>query len=152
MTTTYSIATETNFILTKLADLTVVFPTSLVSEILIIDPAKILPLPFYDHAVCGCVHQAGRTIPLIALGSIFGLETRPNGQNLTAVCLSETAGEMAGTGLVIERLLGSQTKAQLPLELFEPESAAESSHPNMRLFQPGLLSTQLWQPQRWLNS
>ena len=151
ITTTYSRETETTFILTKLAELTLVFPTGLVSEILIIDPAKILSLPFYDSAVLGCIHQGGRMIPLISLAKIFLGKNNWVQQNLTAVRLSETAGEISGCGLVVEGLLGSQTKAQLPPELFKSSKISEPSDQPICLFKPELLSPQIWQPQRWLG-
>jgi chemotaxis signal transduction protein len=140
------------FLLVRLEGETLVFPSDRVSEILTIERSRILNLPFYAPAVIGCVHQAGRIILLISLRQSLNQKPEPNREILTVIRLSELAGNLAGVGLAIDRVLASQERAELPADFF---NANERSSPIVigdypaRLFQPEMLNANLWQPRSY---
>ncbi len=145
---------EQRFILVRLAQLTFVFPATIVAEILIIERSKVLALPFYDSAILGVVHHRGQIIPLVSMHQIVGIPVDPSGESLTAVRLSGAAGELAGLGLVVDRTLGSSSPDRLPPDLFSTGLLPDSTKTDtkMRLFRPEILGGYLWRPQRWSPS
>jgi chemotaxis signal transduction protein len=139
------------FILTQLGEMTLVFPSQLVAETLLVERTQILPLPFYESVILGCVHSGGQIVPLVDVQAIVGARVSAVRDVLTVVRLSEQAGNLAGIGLIVTQLLGSRTRDNLPQELFE-EGVADSTYmaAGMHLFRLTLLSKQLFQPQRWI--
>lgn len=146
-----SIMPQQRYLLTQLGDVTVVFPLMLVSEMLILVKSQILPLPFYDKAVLGCVHKKGQIIPLVSLQQVMGVETGVSKEKLTVVVLNEQAGNLVGVGLVVDKLLASLGREELPPEVFNLDiSVGEARRQTqMWLFQSKILSALLWQPQRY---
>ena len=141
---------EQRFILTQIDRFTLVFPSTIVAEILIVERSHLLILPFYNSAILGTIYHDAQIVLLVSLHQILEIPTNVMGERLTTVSLSHTAGELAKVGLVIDRTLGMRSLEELPPDLFNvglPDS--KSSDPNMRLFQPQMLPNQLWQPQRW---
>jgi len=143
--TIYSNQLEQRFILVRLQQLTFVFPSTIVAEILVIKRSQILALPFYDSAVLGLVHHNGQIVPLVSMRQIVGISASIFGESLTVVRLSNAAGNVAGLGLVVDQALGSSLLDQLPPDLF----STTITEPKMRLFRPEILGSYLWQPQRW---
>ncbi|MCG9889952.1 MAG: chemotaxis protein CheW [Thermosynechococcaceae cyanobacterium MS004] len=161
------------FILTKVGTKTLVLPAVWVAEIVRIERSQILDLPFYDPLLIGVMHQDGRIVPLIATARLFQTEqSAPQPvlrEALMVVRLGSTAGAIAHLGLVIDRAVGSQTRAELPASLFDASvgasvdasavgstvsNPAEPINPidSMVLMNPSWLPLSLWKPQRWTNS
>ena len=143
--------TEQRFTLAQMDRLTVVFPSEIVAEILMIERSQILALPFYTQAVLGCIHNASRIIPLVSIHQIVGAKVGPTKESLTVVRLSNVAEAMAGIGIVADRVLGSRSQEQLPPDVFSTELSIDSANAGIKvwLFRPEILSSHLWQPQRW---
>lgn len=143
-----SLLHEQRFIQARLDQVTFLFPSAVVTEILIVERSQILALPFYSPAMLGIIHHAGQIVPLISLHQIVGTGVIVTVERLTVVRLNDAIGA-AGVGLVVDRVLGSITKEELPLELFSTALSPNStnSEPKMRLFQPEILDSSLWQPQ-----
>jgi chemotaxis signal transduction protein len=139
------------FILGKLEQLILVFPSALVAEILLIERSQILSLPFYNPTILGCIHQGGQIVPLIASHQLFGIQITLREEVLTVVRLGESAKNLAGVGLIVDRIMGSQTEEQLPPEVFGISQGEDSNNlsSTLRLFEPRLISSDLFRPQRW---
>lgn len=142
---------EQRFILARLEQLTFVFPSTVVAEILIVERSQILVVPFYDPAVLGVIHHGGQIVPLISIHQIMGIPAGLTRESLTVVRLSDAAGELVGLGLVVDMTLGICSSDQLPPDLFSADRLLDSTSVDteMRVFQSELLSNYLWQPQRW---
>lgn len=127
------------FILGRIEQLTYVFPSTLVAEVLLVERSHILALPFYDPAVLGIIHHTGQILPLISMRQIVKIAASPlSVESMTVIRLSQTAEEIAGIGLVIDRVVGSVNAEQLS------ESGSQ-----MKLFQIEDIRKQIWQLQRW---
>lgn len=145
---------EERFILVGLNELTFVFPAILITEILIIERSKILNLPFYSQAILGCVHHAGKIIPLVSLRHVVNGTESVTGENALVVLLNSGAGELAGVGIVIDRVVGSSFRDRLPSNLFDNNLSVESTNTDtkMRLFRPETIASHIWQLQRWRSN
>jgi chemotaxis signal transduction protein len=144
-------APEERFILARLAKLTFAFPSESVTGILLIDRAQILALPLYNSAVIGVVHSSGTILPLVSLRQIVDISGGMNLETLTAIHLSESAGKLAGLGIIVDTTLGMSLKSELPSEIFTTDNP-ELSESQVRLFKPELLSDRIWKPRRWQGS
>jgi chemotaxis signal transduction protein len=142
---TPQIALADRFILTGVEGSTLVFPAVWVAEIWQIDRSQILDLPFYDLLLVGIVHHGGLVTPLIAAARLLDLATASLRERLVVVRLNRTAGKLANVGIIVDRAIGSSTRDRLPADLF----TAAPSHAEMRLIDPELVPSDLWQPQRW---
>ncbi len=134
------------YILTQVERLTLVFPAVWVAEIIRLDRSQILDLPFYAPLLLGVVNHNGQITPLIAAARLldptepFNLKDR-----LMVIRLNEAAGKIANIGVVVDRAIGSSTRQDLPPDLFKPSTSTSE----LVLMRPELISTDLWQPQRW---
>ncbi len=142
---------QPRFILARLEQITLVFPSTEVAEILLIGRSQILALPFYNLAVLGIIHHNGQIMPLISLRQIMGFPPGHNVETLTVIRLKDAAGDLADVGLVVDMTLGMRSSDQLPPDLFKTERLPDltNSQSKMRLFQPEMLASHLWQPRRW---
>ncbi len=142
---------QQRFILARLDQLTFVFPSTVVAEILIVERSQILALPFYDPALTGVIHNRGQIVPLISMRQIVGIPAGLTGESLTVVRLSDAAGDLVNLGIVVDMTLGIRSPDQLPPDLFSADRLLDSTNSDtkMRLFRPELLGGHLWQPQRW---
>jgi chemotaxis signal transduction protein len=142
---------EQRFILAGIGQLKIVFPSSVVADISIIERSQILRLPFYDPRIWGIIHRSGQIMPLVSLRQFFGIPTELMAERLTIMRLNPVMGDLAGVGLIVDTTLGTSSINELPPDLFSSETLAESprSDSKMRLFQPEILGDRLWQPQRW---
>ncbi len=142
---------EQRFILAKVDLHTFVFPSTIVTQISLIERSQILALSFYNPAILGIIHHQGQIIPLISLRQIVGMSAGLTKESLSVVCLSDAAGDLAGVGLVVDLILGMRSPDQLPPDLFSGDLLPDSTNtdPKMQLFQPEILGSHLWHPQRW---
>jgi chemotaxis signal transduction protein len=142
---------EERFILTEVGEAAMVFPAALIGEIILIERSQILPLPFYQPPLTGVIRQGGQIMPLLSMRSLLGLSTSLTSEMLTVIRLGQLAGEQAGVGLIVDKVVGDRTRRQLPSELISTPLPLDSdrSTTKIRLFQLALLDEHLWQPQRW---
>jgi chemotaxis signal transduction protein len=140
------------FLLAQIEQLKLIVSSGLVAEIMLIERSQILPLPFYNPVILGCLHHAGQIVPLIATDRQLGIRTTtPTREILTVVRLSQSAEHLAGVGLLVDKVLGSQSGDRLPAEIFDSDvyfPAIEGDAP-MKLFHPQLISRDIFIPQRW---
>lgn len=140
------------YMLARLERFTLVFPSAIIADIVIISQSQVLALPFYDSACLGAIHYNAQIVPLVSLRRILGMPmTGVSRSNLTVVRLSDAVGDLGGLGLVVDAVFGSRSPGQLPPDLFVSNAPINSSDgaPAMLLFRPEILNSQLWQPQRW---
>jgi chemotaxis signal transduction protein len=132
-------ARESRHILTQVGDQKLAFPPTWVLEVMRVEQAAILPLPFYSSAILGVVNHQGEIVPLIvAQSAVFKQTERPRRETLTAIRLSQTVGSLAGIALIVDQVIGSVSSQQVSAQRSE-----------IRLFQPQDISGQIWQPRRW---
>jgi CheW-like domain len=137
-------ALEDRFILTQVADLTLVFPATQVAEIVRIDRSQILDLPFYDRLLIGIVHYNGLVMPLIAASRLLSATKLALPERAIVVQLNEADDRLGNVGIIVDRAIGSTTGGELPPELF---TTARSGA--MVMMQSHLVPTNLWHPQSW---
>lgn len=137
---------QQNYIITRVGSLNVVFSALIIAEIIIIEAHQILSLPFYQPSIAGCIHYQGKIIPLIALCQMWQIPVNQT-RKLSVIRLNENADFLEGVGVIIERILGQKSQSELPPQLFQSLQTQ-----NMRLFQPSLIDTKVWQPQRFYYS
>ena len=133
------------FILTQIEQQTLVFPAIWVAEILRIDRSQILDLPFYDALIVGIANYNGQMTPLIAAAKLLDLAQFVVPERLMVVRLNQAAGELENVGIIVDRAIGSTTRAELPPELFTTNQSDA-----MVMMTSQLVPTSLWQPQYWL--
>ena len=125
---------ENRYLIASLETKSLAFPTYLVQDILIIERAQILILPFYDSACLGVIHYQNQIVPLISTKQILGIAENTLLQStLTAVRLNDSAEHLAGVALVIDRMEKSITSEELSQE---------------HKFQLTDIPDRIWQPQR----
>jgi chemotaxis signal transduction protein len=136
------------YILVQLEKFTFVFPSFLVQEILLVQRSQLLNLPFYQPTILGVIYQDGKIVPLLSLRQSLGIMEVGSGDKLTTVRLNNTAGNLAGLGIVVDRIIGSRFREELAADLFSNIIPSDSDS-TMRLFQPEILMSDLWKPLRW---
>jgi hypothetical protein len=135
---------EHRFILTQVERLTLVFPATWVAEILRIDRAQILDLPFYDPLMVGIANYNGQITPLIAAARLLEIKNFSLPERLVVVRLNQAAGKLENVGLIVDRAIGSRMREELPPDLFTSEHSGE-----MVMMRSHLVPTSLWEPQYW---
>ena len=130
---TVSVPLQSRYILTHVVGQSLAFPASWVTDILVIERSQVLVLPFYNPEVIGVVHYQGKIVPLVSAHFLTQQHEQVIKQTLVAIRLSQPL-DVAGVGVVVDRLVDSLTAEQLTTE---------------RVFQPDDLPSCLWQPQRW---
>jgi hypothetical protein len=135
------------FLLAGIQDLTLVIPAVWVVEIFRVERSQILALPFYSPLLIGITHHGGQVLPLLSTHSLLDAPSTALRENTMVIKLGDTAGAFAQVGLAIDRPLGSQTRAELPNEIF---SDSQSSSTSWVLLRPELMSQDLWQPLCWI--
>jgi chemotaxis signal transduction protein len=120
---------------------TLVFPATWVAEVLRVDRPQILQLPFYDRSLIGIIDRGGQITPLIAAANC--LEAHSSlGEKLMVVRLNEANERLGNVGLIVDRLVGTTTRAELPSDLFTTHRSGE-----MVMMSMELVPTNIWQPQ-----
>lgn len=127
------------FILTQVANKIVVFPATWVGEVLRIDRAFVLNLPFYNQLVAGIVDRNGQTIPLVNTASLLKLEQLNLPERFVVVKLDRAEDGLTNVGLIVDRLVGNITRAELSSELFTTHNSG-----GMILIQSHIFPTNLW--------
>jgi chemotaxis signal transduction protein len=140
---TKTFAPDQRFILTQVDDLTLRFSADWVAETLLIERAQIVSLPFYDPAILGCVSVGSQVVPLVSSAQFLGLKTSLVREVLTVVRLGEAAEYLAGVGILVDRMIGSQMGSQVSATFNQDSSRKDIQ------FDLTLLGTELFQPQRW---
>jgi chemotaxis signal transduction protein len=148
--TTEQVLLVDRFILAQVGSKTLVFPANWVAEIFRIDRSQILDLPFYDRLLVGIVDRAGQIIPLIAATQLLEIVQPSVSERLVVVRLldisssdSDRSSEsLENIGLIVDRLIATTTRAQLPVDLFSQHHSAE-----MVMMRLALVPTNIWQPQ-----
>jgi chemotaxis signal transduction protein len=128
------------YLLTQVADLTLVFAAANVTEIIRVEKSKILTLPFYSFQVAGLVNHNGQLIPLLSAHSLLQQVPTRNQEIWTVIRLQADEGHI---GIVIDRAIGSTTKKQLPPPLFTDHRVD-----SLVLMTAQLLPSNIWQPQQ----
>jgi chemotaxis protein histidine kinase CheA len=128
------------YLLTQVANLTLVFAAATVAEIIRVESNKVLVLPFYGVHVAGVVNQNGQLLPLVSAHSILRQAPARKQEIWTAVRLQADEGNI---GIVIDRAIGSTTKKQLPPPLFTDRQVD-----SLVLMTAQLIPTNIWQPQQ----
>jgi chemotaxis signal transduction protein len=119
------------YILTEVGKQQLVFPSQWVAEIILIKRSQILSLPYYSSILLGVTHHQGSMVPLISSSmflseflSEFLLEfsNQPHrsafletlvSETLYAVRLNQLTGKLAGVGIVVDRVIGNISEAQV---------------------------------------
>lgn len=136
------------FILTELDKLILLFPSSLVAKIIIVETAHILSLPLYSDNVVGCIHHEGEVIPLIFLSKLFAKKTSLGTEKIKVVRLGQEAGNLQGIGIIVSKVLGSKPKNQIPLDVLNKPFPVLIDGQKMCRFLPELLDNKNWQPRQ----
>jgi hypothetical protein len=132
------------FILTQVADLTLVFPATWVAEIVRIDRSQILDLPFYDPLLVGIANYNGRVTPLIAAAKLLELNKWSLSARSIVVRLNESVDRLGNVGFIVDRAIGNTTRSELPPELFTTNRSG-----SLVMMQSKLVPANLWQPRYW---
>ncbi|AFY73103.1 chemotaxis signal transduction protein [Synechococcus sp. PCC 7502] len=145
MITQDSLPSYSRYVLASLDHLQLVFPDVFVAEIMIVERSELLPIPFFNPSILGLVQQQGVITPLVSLKrALQGIKALVP-EKITVVRLSEELEEIAGAGLVVDRVISSVTSDQY-LQLSSEVKQSEY----LRL--EGLLTRlgeTLWEPLRW---
>jgi chemotaxis signal transduction protein len=116
---------QQHFILTEVGQQQIVFPSRWVGEIMLVRRSQVLTLPCYSSLVLGVTHHQGSMVPLISSSiflSVFPSENHDQSvrsaftEILHAVRLNQSAGKLAGVGIVVDRVIGNVSEAQVVSE------------------------------------
>jgi chemotaxis signal transduction protein len=144
------------YILASLGDRTLVFADIFVSEIMLVERAFILPLPFFMPALIGLAQYQGRLTPLLSLARLLNDANALIPEVVSVVCLkgdsSDPATEdVAGAGLIVDRVVGTVSHEQ-----YADLLRADPLHDSKRYLTLEQLLLQIpshaWQPNRWYAS
>jgi chemotaxis protein histidine kinase CheA len=141
-------ATNTRLILTRVADQTLAFPSTWVSEIFQTDRKQVLPMPFYGPLMLGMLHHNSQVVPLILGDRLLGNPSATVKEVLTVIQLSRTVNELVGVGIVVEQILGSTQVDEIEFVRSINATATDAKGQTI-IFNTDLIPEALWQPQRW---
>ncbi|MEO0855109.1 MAG: chemotaxis protein CheW [Cyanobacteria bacterium J06648_11] len=134
-------------LLARVGDRVIGFPAPWVAEILVIDRSRVMPLPFYDATVLGVIHHQGRLVTLADGHRLLLDASQPQAiasDQLTVMAMGAAAPQLAGVGITVDRVLGSEFAASN-----SSESDAEMS---WQVLATDAIDPRLWQPLRWQPS
>lgn len=140
---------QTRYIITRLGNQQLVFPAQWVDEIMLIERAQILSLPFYNSSILGVVHHQGSIIPLVTIQLLNNVGQEQITQQhriqekLTAIRLSQSISELSGVGLIVDQVIGSISHEQL---LANNQEATTASNLPVEVFQIDRIEQCIWQP------
>ncbi len=134
------------FILTQITGVEcqsiLVFPATWVTEILRVNRTQILALPFYNPLLVGIIDRDGEIIPLIAAARLLDLVPPYLPEQLMVVKLNKSSEMLGNVGLIVDRLIGTTTRQELPPDLFTAHRAGE-----LVMMRSALVPIDSWQPQ-----
>jgi hypothetical protein len=138
------------FILTQITELehqfTLVFPATWVTEILRVDHAQILALPFYNPLLVGIIDRDGEITPLIAAARLLDLVPSYLSDRLMVVRLNKSSEMLGNIGVIVDRFIGTVTRQELPPDLFTAHRAGE-----LVMMRSTLVPIDSWQPKYQLS-
>ena len=124
---------EERYLVALVENKKVAFSAHWVHEILVFQRSKILKLPFYDQCLLGVIHHQNQIVPLVSGQTIFLEQTQKITQVIvTAVRLNQLGQNLAGVGVVVDRMVGNLSAKELTQE---------------QLFELTDIPQQIWQPQ-----
>jgi chemotaxis signal transduction protein len=137
------------FILTRVTEVerefVLVFPATWVTKILRVNRNQILVLPFYNPLLVGIIDRDGEIIPLIAAARLLDLVPPSLPEQLMVVKLNKSSEMLGNVGLIVDRLIGTTTRQELPPDLFTAHRAGE-----LVMMRSALVPMDSWQPQHQL--
>lgn len=142
-------ALSDRFILAQVQSITLVIPAAWVAEIFQVERSQILALPFYSPLLVGITHQSGQILPLLSTHRLLTTEPALLKESSMVIKLGDAAGSLSQIGLIIDRVLGSKIRTELPNSVFL--EAPHSSKAAMKLLIPEMISADLWQPICWMS-
>ena len=138
------------FLLTQVGQTILVLPSVWVAEIVRIERAQVLKLPFYSSRIAGIVHHSGSLVPLVSTHRLLQNEAPGLRDLFLMVRLSSAAGSLANIGLTLDSALGSKTRSELPPELFQSPQVTNAA---TVLLSQDWFPCDLWQPRgQWSTS
>jgi chemotaxis signal transduction protein len=145
------ITLESRLVLAQVHRYTLAVPALWVAEISRFRQTQVLELPFYQPPLVGLMHQNGQVISLICAAQLLKVKQSAGREISTVLRLSEAAGKLAQVGIVVDKILGSATHAEVPAALFDPIAVLPTSlAPDaMVLLRQEWFSNAVWQPQQW---
>lgn len=125
------------------------FPAPWVNEILVINRNQLMPLPFYGATVLGVIHHQGQLLTVadgqrLLLPAMQGQARAMLSEQVTVVALGPAAPNIAGVGILVDRVLGSEST--------QGGGSSDSSEVTWQMLDPSAIDPQLWQPLRWQAS
>ncbi len=147
-----STSLEDRLVLAQVGSYKLAFPALWVAEIARFQQTQILDLPFYQPPLLGLMHQNGQVMPLISAAQLLQIQQQSGHEILTVIRLGTVAGKLSQVGIVVDKLLGSTTRSEVPEALFQSQSELPKSlQPGaMVLLRQEWFSNDIWQPQQWL--
>jgi len=138
------------YILASLGDRVLVLADIFVAEIMLVERAFILPLPFFGPALIGLAHHQGRLTPLLSLARLLNDANALIPEVVSVICLkgdetNPATEDVAGAGLIVDRVVGTVS----------PEQCADLLQDSIRYLPLEQLLPQIpshaWQPNRWYS-
>ncbi len=102
---------EPQYILTRIRSQVLAFPFKWVAELMMVDQAHLLALPFYPAAVMGVTYYQGHLVPLLSTAMLLSEDLGTyryrlvKGQ-LMVIRLGSLARQLTGVGLVVDNVQG----------------------------------------------
>lgn len=142
---------EQRLVLAQVGESTLAISALWVAEITRLESAHILELPFYQAPFMGVMHHGGQVIPLVSAAQVLQ-QGQPNHRvKTTVIRLGEAAGALNQVGVVVDQILGSISRAEVPVDAYQLVETLESSPDEMMLLKQVSLSSDVWKPQRWVT-
>lgn len=135
------------YVLTSSGGATLVFPDKIVAEIILVERSYLLHIPFFNSAMLGVIQHSGVILPLISLRRALGEQNALIPEKITVIHLSDLADNLAGIGLVIDKVLGSVSSDEYKAQ-FKNQMGKSSEYLRIEHLLPQL-PAYVWQPQRW---
>ena len=126
-------------IITEVKGAQIAFPSLWVDEVLFLPRQHILKLPFYKSPVVGLIPHQGELILLMECPNVTSTNESQKGQqeNIRAVVLSSQVGPLGGSAVLIDKIIGTISQADLDTQT------------TLQLFEPEKTSLESFQPYRW---
>lgn len=141
---------ESRLVLAQVDCCTLAFPAEWVAEIARFQKSQILQLPFYQPPFMGLMHQNGQVISLVSAAQLLG-QSVSGGDMATVVRLSASVGQLDQVGVVVDKVIGGTTRAEVADSILQAESALPKSLESGAtvLLRQEWFSQKIWQPQQW---
>lgn len=142
-----SASIKERYILTQVGAWVLVFPARWVAEIFRVQRSRILDLPFYQSPLVGVTHHNSQIIPLTSAHQVLKTQENTLRETVTVLQLSHEAGRLANMGIIVDKVLGSTSKEQLPPAVLTTQALHPPDTDSQVLFQPDWFPSDLWHPQ-----